>query len=358
VTALLTTVAFVLIVSGFCSLSEASIYAVRRPYIRQLVEGGKRAGPVLDAFKGNMERPITAILVVNTLANTAGASYAGAQAAQLMGSSALIWFSAAFTMGVLFLSEIAPKVIGVTHNRSVASAVALPWNAMIRLMYPITASVESLSRMLKPDQPGAAAPEDEVAQLARLSAEEGSILPLEMEIVHNALKLNEITARDIMTPRIKVFRLPSDMTVQEVLRAKDRWSLSRIPVFDPADPERWTGVVRAVDILRALAEDQFETTVGQLAQPLHFVPEGTEGHILLELFLEKRSHLFGVVDEFGGLSGVATLEDVLESLIGSEIVDEVDTEVDSRAHARQQYHSVQVEREGLKKRGPPILPDP
>lgn len=357
-TALLTTVAFVLIVSGFCSLSEASIYAVRRPYIRQLVEGGARAGDILEGFKGNMERPITAILVVNTLANTAGASFAGAQAAQLLGPNSLLWFSAAFTAGVLFLSEIIPKVLGVTHSRPVARAVALPWNAAIWLMYPITASVERLSRMLKPTEPGAAAPEEEVAQFASLSAEEGSILPLEAKIVHNALKLNEITARDIMTPRVAVFRLPADMAVGEVRRAHEKWTLSRIPVHDPEDPEGWTGVVRAVDILRELAADRFETTIGQIAQPIHFVPEGVEGHILLERFLEKRSHLFGVVDEFGGLSGVVTLEDVLESLIGSEIVDEVDATVDMREHAREKHRLSEAEPGGLEGIGSLGLPKP
>lgn len=344
-TTLLITVSLVLLVSGFCSLSEASLYAVRRPYIRQLIQADAISGPVLESFKGNMERPITAILVVNTLANTAGAAIAGAKAVQIFGPGALLWFSAAFTMAVLFISEIFPKVIGVVHNRPIAKAVALPWAFVIRMLYPVTATVERFARILKPDLPSPAAPEEEVAQLAQLSAEEGSILELEATIVRNALRLNEITARDIMTPRTVVFRLSADLTVREVLRASKEWSFSRVPIYEPAAPERMTGIVRVVDVLRELADERYETTLGDLARPIHFVPEGVEGHVLLEQFIEKRSHLFAVVDEFGGLSGVATLEDVLESLIGVEIVDEVDRVADMQQTARDEYTARQVDRD-------------
>ena len=342
VTTLLIAVVAVLVVSGFCSLSEASLYTVRRPYIRQLVDAGSVSGSILEDFKGNMDKPITAILVVNTLANTAGAAIAGAKAVELFGPGALLWFSAAFTAAVLFLSEIFPKILGVVHNRPVARAVALPWHAIIRTMYPITATVEQVTRLIKPTLPEAFAPEEEVAQFARLSAEEGSILEFEARIVHNALRLNEITARDIMTPRNVVFRLPADMTVRDVLGERREWTFSRIPLYDRHDPERWTGMVRAVDVLRELAEDRSDTTLAELARPLHFVPEGVEGHVLLEQFLEKRSHLFAVLDEFGGVSGVATLEDVMESLIGSEIVDEVDRVEDMQETARAKHKATRA----------------
>jgi CBS domain containing-hemolysin-like protein len=334
VTTLLISVVAVLVVSGFCSLSEASLYAVRRPYVRQLVDAGSVSGSVLEDFKGNMDKPITAILVVNTLANTAGAAIAGAKAVELLGPGALLWFSAAFTAAVLFLSEIFPKVLGVVHNRPVARAVALPWQGIIRIMYPITATVERVTRLIKPTLPAAFAPEEEVAQFARLSAEEGSILEFEARIVHNALRLNEITARDIMTPR--------RVTVRDVLEERREWTFSRIPLYDRHDPERWTGMVRAVDVLRELAEDRCDTTLAELARPLHFVPEGVEGHVLLEQFLEKRSHLFVVLDGFGGVSGVATLEDVIESLIGSEIVDEVDRVEDMQETARAKHKATRA----------------
>ena len=327
----------VLVVSAFCSLSEASIYAVRRPYIRGLVTAGSRAGPILDRFKANMDQPIAAILIVNTVANTAGAAVAGAQAAALFGGGSLLWFSAFFTLAVLVFSEIIPKVVGVVHNRPIARMVALPWSALIMVLKPLTALAGGVSEFLKPKAPVPAAPEDEVRELARMSAEEGSILDLEATIVANVLKIDEVTVRHIMTPRRVVFKLSDDARVGDLMDSVDQWEFSRIPVHDPEDPERWTGVVRTRDVLMALAKGEPEIRLRELAKPLSFVPEGKRGHELLERFLEARHHLFAVVDEFGGIAGVATLEDVLEALIGREIVDEIDRTPDLRDLARRRF---------------------
>ena len=189
----------VLLVSAICSLSEAAIYAVRQPYVRQLAEDGSRAGVALTAFKENMERPISAILVINTVANTAGAAVAGSQARMLFGEASLLWFSLCFTLGVLFFSEIIPKILGVVHSRRVATAIALPWSIAIKLLYPMIWLIEHVSRLLKPRQ-ALAAPEEEVHQLAMLSAEEGSIMPYEAAMVSNVLQLDEVKTRDIMNP--------------------------------------------------------------------------------------------------------------------------------------------------------------
>ena len=330
-------VATVLVVSAFCSLSEASIYAVRRPYIRSLVAAGNRAGPVLDRFKDNMDQPIAAILIVNTVANTAGAAVAGAQASALFGGGSLLWFSAFFTLAVLLFSEIIPKVLGVVHNRPIAKAVALPWSGLIVALKPLTALVGRVSKWLKPDAPVLSAPEDEVRELAQMSAEEGSILELEATIVANVLRLDDVTARDLMTPRRVVFKLSDETRVEDLRGAVSEWEFSRIPVHAPDDPERWTGSVRTRDVLVAIAEGRNDVKLGDLAAPLNFVPDSIRGHELLEGFLRARSHLCAVVDEFGGIAGVATLEDVLESMIGREIVDEIDRTVDLRDLARRRY---------------------
>ena len=206
---------------------------------------------------------------------------------------------------------------------------------MILMLTPVTALVARFSGLLQPSGPAYAAPEEEVQQLVQMSAEEGSILGIEAEIVRNALNLDLVTARDIMTPRTVVYRLPSDTRIGDLRSSVADWHFSRIPVVDPEAGERWTGVVRAQDVLRALAEDRFDTVLSDLAQPLQFVPETLRGHELLERFLKERSHLFGVVDEYGGVAGVASLEDVLESLIGAEIVDEVDQDANLQEVARQ-----------------------
>jgi len=318
----------VLIVSSLCSVTEAGFLAIRMPYIRELQEGGSRAGAILAEFKRNMERPISAILIINTVAHTAGAAVAGAQAQALFGEGAVFWFSLWFTLAVLFLSEIIPKVIGVAYSRQVARALALPWASLITALFPLIWFTERVSRWLKPDEPALAAPEEEVKQFATMSAEEGSITSYEAELVHNVLRLDRVRVRDIMTPRPVVAKLPADMTLREAAERATELTFSRIPVYAEDDPEIWHGVVFARDILAGLADDRFDTRVGELCSPISFVSEKTPGHVLLKTILQRRTHLLGVFDDYGDITGVVTLEDVLESLIGEEIVDESDVAVD------------------------------
>ena len=209
----------------------------------------------------------------------------------------------------------------------------MPWATIITMLFPVIWLVEKSSRILKPDREFSAT-EEEVNQMAMISAEEGSIMPYEAELVRNVLHLDKVTTRDIMTPRPVVLKLASDMTLREVAEKIKEFNHTRIPVYDSRDPEIWPGFVLSRDILSALANDQFDKTLGELCSPIHFVSEKTPGHVLLKSFLKRRSHLFGVADEWGDITGIFTLEDVMESLLGEEIVDEVDTAVDMQEVAK------------------------
>jgi CBS domain containing-hemolysin-like protein len=186
------------------------------------------------------------------------------------------------------------------------------------------------------------APEEEVAQMARMSAEEGSILNYEAELVGNVLRLDSVRARQIMTPRPVVLKLPDNLTLREAFAKVKDAVYSRIPVYSSDDPETWVGFVMSRDILAGVAHDQFDLRISELAKPLYFVSENLPGHVLLKSFLRRRTHLFGVMDDYGDLTGIVTLEDVMESLIGEEIVDEVDTVADmqevARRRKREQFH--------------------
>lgn len=337
-TLLVVSVVSVLVVSALCSVTEAALYAVRPSYVRSLSESGSVAGRLLDGMKQNMERPISAILIVNTVANTAGAAIAGAQAEELFGASMILWFSAAFTVAVLFLSEIIPKIIGVAYSDRVSVFVAVPLNVVVRLLLPVVWVIQQASQVLKPNGPVIAAPEEEVGHMAQMSADEGSILPMEAELVQHVLRLNDVMTAEIMTPRSVVMRLPSTMTLREVSEemaaGRIRWTNSRIPITDGDNDKVWCGIVLRRDVLAHLAGDEFDRALGSLAKPLHIVTTKTPGHHLLKSFLKRRTHLFGVADESGDIVGIVTLEDVLESLIGEEIVDEVDVVVDMRKLAR------------------------
>jgi len=341
-------VAVVLIISALCSLTEAALYAVAPAYVRQLAESGTTQGRLLARFKDNIGLPISAILIANTVANTAGASVAGAQARFLFGESALLWFSALFTLAVLVLSEIIPKVIGVSRNRAVSRMMAVPLDGLVRALWPLVRLTEQFSGAIGGSREPLA-PESEIQRIAELSAEEGSILQSEATLVKNVLKLDEIRARDIMTPRTVVFKWPDNLTVKDM--SNEAWALphARIPLHDASESDEWTGLVLRRDILASLARDEFDRTLKSLSKPLEFVPATLPGHNLLSLFIKRRKHLFGVIDEFGHVIGIVTLEDVLESLIGEEIVDETDKAVDMREVARkrirQQYGDTLSERD-------------
>jgi CBS domain containing-hemolysin-like protein len=167
-----------------------------------------------------------------------------------------------------------------------------------------------------------------------ISAEEGSIMPYEAEMVRNVLHLDKLTTREIMTPRPVVMKLPSDMTLKEVSEKYKEFTWSRIPIYDCDDPETWKGIALTRDILSGLAQDQFDTKLEEICLPIYFVSEKTPAHVVLRTFLKRRVLLFGVSDEYGDITGIVTLEDVIESVLGQEIVDEVDSAVDMQEVAQ------------------------
>ena len=275
------------------------------------------------------------MLILNTFAHTAGAAIAGAQAQLLWGKGILFWFTIIMTLAVLYFTEIIPKVLGVTFNKQLAYVIAGPLQVMIVVLTPLIWVSQRLTQFVC----GAAttlpsAPEEEVLQMAKISAEEGSILPVEARIIHNVLKLNEVKVRDVMTPRTVLSRLPAEMTLKELTARGMPWRHSRVPVYEGSDMDNLVGIVLRREVYNRLAEDDFEPTLGSLAKPIRFVPEHMHGHMLLAEFLKGLQHLFGVVDEYGGLAGIVTLEDILEEMIGQEIVDEFDLAVDMQELAR------------------------
>lgn len=321
-TLLIITVIVVLAASCCCSLTEAALYAVRLPYIHSLAESGRQEGRLLVHFKEHMERPIAAILILNTVANTAGSALAGAQAIEVFGHHWIGWFSAAFTLGVLVLSEIVPKVAGVIYNRRVASIAARPLSWLIAALFPIIWLLERLTQFLRLEQPVLRAPEEEVVQFAKLSAAEGSILQLEATLIERVLRLNDVTAAQLMTPKQAVFDLPATATLAEIKDRISHWPHARVPLRSAQAGGRWTGMVIRRDVLTRMARDEFHVTLAQLARPLYVVREDTLAHELLLSFLHRQTYLFAVADGSGNTIGVVALDDVFEAMLGRSIENE------------------------------------
>jgi CBS domain containing-hemolysin-like protein len=335
---LILTVIVVILLSSFCSLSEAALYSVPMTHVESLAHAGSASGKALQRLRGNMERPIAALLSLNTIANTAGATLAGALADRALGSRWIGLFTAALTLAILLVSEIVPKTAGVQFSRSLAPLVARPVEWMVRLLYPLVWLSSWVTRHIRSGSGEATVSEDEIAVMTRLGLRQGAIDEDEAKVIHNILDLEKRTVRDALTPRTSIFALPAAVTVGEVRRDERVLTHSRIPVYFKGLDDIG-GVVHRRDVLKAMADDHFEVTIGELMRPVHFVRSKLPLNRALNLFLSRGEHLFIALDDFGGTAGVITLEDVLEEILGKEIVDEFDEEAaDLRALAEKRRH--------------------
>jgi CBS domain containing-hemolysin-like protein len=337
---LVLSVALAVGISAFCSVSEAVFYSFSWSRIEQLRRSGKKSGEILYKLRLDVEKPISAILTLNTVAHTAGASIAGAAWASVFGHETLGWFVVAFTIVILIFSEIWPKTIGVVYNRQLASLLAQPIWLMVKVLSPIIYICGLFSRFIGGGKRGPDTTEDDIRALASLTRKAGVIKPYEETSIRNILSLDQKTVEEIMTPRTVVFSLPAAMTVDEARRGHPIWPHSRIPVYEGDDPEDVVGVVHRRKVFESLANDQDELKLADIMVPVKFVPENLALDKLLVKFLGARMHFYVVLDEYGGVAGVVTLEDVLEEILGREIVDETDQVADMRAFARQQREAL------------------
>ena len=218
-------------ISALCSTAEAMLYSVQWTHIEQLRERGSRAGEMLFQMRSNIEQPITAVLTLNTVANTAGASIAGALAAAALGEANMPFFAAAFTVLILICGEILPKTLGVAYAAPLSGILVYYLRALIFVLKPITWAGGMITRLITPKKKGPEATEDDIRILARLSRQSGVIQPYEETAIRNILALDQKRVHDVMTPRTVVFSLPAATTVEEAYNNTNFWHFSRVPVY-------------------------------------------------------------------------------------------------------------------------------
>ncbi len=331
--ALAVTVAIVITISALCSLFEAVLYSVPTSHIEALSEEKRASGRLLKELRSNVDQPITAILSLNTISNTAGAALAGALATVALGKQWFVAFSVFFTLSILIFSEILPKTAGVIYNRPLSSLVARPLAALVWLFTPLLLlsrlAIRAIAGPREPEQISG----EEIAVMARLGTRTGVIGADQGAVIENILSLESKIVSQVMTPRTVLFTLAAECKVEEAYRQDDVLTYSRIPVYADSR-ENIVGIAHGRDILASVARDQIDTTLEELINPVQFVLEKTNLSRVLALFLERGEQLFVALDEFGGLAGVVTLEDILEEILGKEIVDEFDQVTDLRELAR------------------------
>lgn len=342
-TSLMLVVGSVLVMSAICSLFEAVLYAVPKSHVELLKQSGRPTGQVLFQLRQKVDRPIAAILSLNTIANTGGGAVAGALAANALGASRLGYFSVAFTLAILVFSEVVPKTVGVVYARPLSGWIARPLQWLVVLFYPLIALTQLATKLVWSGHEEHRVSDEELLTLVGSGLRTGDFKPHEAEVITNVLALERTIVKDVLTPRTVVFSLDVSIAVAVAAKHPALPKHTRIPLYD-GDSEDVVGLVHRMDILMAIARNRPDTTLERLMRPIDFVVETMPLDKLLRMFLERRRHMVSVIDEFGGFAGIVTLEDVLEELIGHEIVDESDQVTDLRAYAHQRRDAILKQR--------------
>jgi len=323
-------------VSFLCSILEATLLSVSHSYIAIMERKGSYTGKLLRKYKEDIDRPLSAILSLNTIAHTVGAAGVGAQAQVVFGNAYVAITSAVLTFLILVLSEIIPKTLGATYWRKLAPFAARTLRILMVLLYPLVVMLQAITRWLSNEENIPSFSREEFGALADLGVEEGVFEEEESRIFKNLIRFNSLRVKDIMTPRTVVVGFDENLKVGDVSDNVEQLHFSRLPVYGK-ERDVVTGYVLKNDLLLMMARTETETKLKELKRDILIVPEMMPLQDFFEQLMKKQEHIAIVVDEYGGFAGVVTMEDLVETLLGMEIIDEVDNIEDMQKMARKKW---------------------
>jgi len=327
-----------ILVSFACSIFEAVLLSVSQPFIATMKKSQPVMGERWETLKTQIDGPLTSILTLNTIAHTVGSIGVGKEVAGLArGSGYSGWIegltAALMTFAVLVLSEIIPKTLGAKYWRRLAPTVGILLERLTWLMNPVVWFI----RLFGGSGHGEAEfSREELKVMADIGHKEGKLHEGESRILTNLLHMRDNEVGDVMTPRVVVFSLPEETAVGAFVKQHEASPFSRIPLYH-GNPDHVTGFALRDDLLLAAARDQGHIKLSEFSRPVHSVPESLRLTLAFDEMVTNRNHIAIVVDEYGGLAGLVTLVDMVDTLLGLEIVDEADTSTDMREFARSQW---------------------
>lgn len=325
-----------LCISFLCSILESSLMSTPISYITLKEEEGLRAASRFKAYKQDPSRPLAAILSLNTIANTIGAAGVGRQATILFGSQ---WFglvSAITTILILVFSEIIPKNIGTSHWKSITGFTATSIHVLIIVMYPLVLAIEAFQKMISGGSGDISVSRDEIGAMADVAEETGELEEDENEIIQNIINIDEIEAKDAMTPRVVAAIAPESMTIKRFYKDRRFLHHSRIPVYSDND-EYITGYILRMDALQLMADDKYDCTLSEIRRDVASFGEETTIDKIWDKMLSSKEQIAVIIDDYGSFQGLITMEDIIETILGDEIVDERDVVVDMQQLARDKW---------------------
>ncbi|MDR2087205.1 MAG: hemolysin family protein [Dysgonamonadaceae bacterium] len=330
-----------LFISFLCSIMEAVLLSTPQSFLIVKQEEGNRWATSFIVLKNDIDKPLSAILSLNTIAHTVGAAGVGAQAIKVFGEASFGIASAAMTILILVFTEIIPKTIGANYWRNLTMITTYIIKGMIIITYPLVIASAVITRLISKNKLEQTTSREEIAALTNIGVGEGIFSEKENRIIQNLLKLKNVGVREIMTPRVVVALADENLSLNDFLKSKDYLKYSRIPVYSENE-DNVTGYVFRQAVLEKLTENQHNLQLKNIKREIVIVPNTIILFALWEKLLEKKEHIALIVDEYGGLDGIVTMEDIIETLLGLEIVDEKDTIPDMQAYARERWKTRQA----------------
>ncbi len=330
--------------SFLCSIWEAVLLSITPSYIRKKQADGSEVGQLLTAYKEDIDKPLSAILTLNTIAHTVGAIGVGAQATAVFdnvneiipGLSWEVVIASFMTLAILILSEIIPKTIGANNWRGLAPFTVKSLRILLWILAPLVWITQLITKSLKNDKNKSVLSRSDIAAMAKEGAATGTLEQSESTIIRNLVQLHELKVNDIMTPRTVLTLANQNLTVREFFDKNEPLQFSRIPTYDGKE-DLITGMVLKDEILTKLAEDQDEALLNSIKRPLVTVSDQLPLPILFDKLLQEKIHMSVVTDSYGSLVGIVTMEDLLETILGIEITDESDAVTDLQSLARKKW---------------------
>lgn len=315
-----------LTLSFLCSVLEAVLLSTPMSYISMKENEGNATASLLKKYKENIDRPVGAILSLNTIAHTIGSAGVGAESIKVFGQEYFGIISAVLTLLILVLSEIIPKTLGATYWRSLAMLSTKIIRVMIVVTYPLVLLSELIIRLFTPKRRQVSVSREEVSAMVDMGKDEGVFNESESKIIKSCIRLSSVKAKEVMTPSIVVESVSRELSFKEFYDMQE-WKFSRIPIFE-ADKEHISGYILKDTVLKELSEDRLDGRLSDISRPILSFREDDSVYDIWEKMLDKREHISIVTDEDGCMKGVVTMEDIIETMTGVEIVDEDDVVVD------------------------------
>jgi len=332
-----------ILVSFLCSLLEAVLLSITPSFAQLKLQEGSRIGRRLESFKSNIDRPLAAILTLNTIAHTVGAIGVGDQSVRIWADTnpmiTGVIVPVVMILSILILSEIIPKTLGANHWQKLVPFTVSALEIIIVSLYPLVWVSQIITRTLKKDKSQSVFSRSEFLAMAEIGVTEGVFEKQDSEIIANLLRLESVRTQDIMTPRTVVRLASENQTIKQFYKDAGELPFSRIPLFEGKDKEHICGYFLKSELMENLVRGGGEYHLSVIKRDITVVPENLPISDLFNHFLGKREHIALVVDEFGGMAGIVSMEDVLETLLGLEITDESDNTVDMQVLARKNWEA-------------------